>query len=338
MEYLKIAQDLDMYGVNYFNIKNKKGTDLWLGVDAFGLNVYEQEDKLMPKIRFSWCEFKNVSYNDIKFTIKPIDKKEPVSTGVRCYHNIHKKMKWSQLQNVSVCPCVWGACVFVRACLAVCGACVRILAVSLRICPQTGSVTADSVNCFVVLMRPCLSPWCLLSSCCCRTSCSTPFACPSASASFHCALATMSCTCVAASLTRLRSSPWRPKRARRSTPGRWKGEQCEVLRYVAVTGKVMPSYREILITKGAIYRECNQSSTVVCILCPLPLAMITVTIRITVGCLGDGCSANGYGNDHTVLHGVWPTFVDCHFHQTEATLYTFCYPLDGLTFTNICNT
>lgn len=30
MEYLKIAQDLEMYGVNYFEIKNKKGTELWL--------------------------------------------------------------------------------------------------------------------------------------------------------------------------------------------------------------------------------------------------------------------------------------------------------------------
>ena len=45
MEYLKIAQDLEMYGVNYFEIKNKKGTDLWLGVDALGLNVYEHEDR-----------------------------------------------------------------------------------------------------------------------------------------------------------------------------------------------------------------------------------------------------------------------------------------------------
>lgn len=31
MEYLKIAQDLGMYGVNYFNITNKKQTELWLG-------------------------------------------------------------------------------------------------------------------------------------------------------------------------------------------------------------------------------------------------------------------------------------------------------------------
>lgn len=45
LEYLKIAQDLEMYGINYFEIKNKKGTDLWLGVDALGLNIYEKDDK-----------------------------------------------------------------------------------------------------------------------------------------------------------------------------------------------------------------------------------------------------------------------------------------------------
>ena len=45
MEYLKIAQDLEMYGVNYFDIKNKKGTAVYLGVDALGLNIYEKSDK-----------------------------------------------------------------------------------------------------------------------------------------------------------------------------------------------------------------------------------------------------------------------------------------------------
>ncbi|GBN95138.1 Moesin/ezrin/radixin 1, partial [Araneus ventricosus] len=77
MEYLKIAQDLEMYGVNYFDIKNKKGTDLWLGVDALGLNIYEKDDKLTPKIGFPWSEIRNISFNDKKFVIKPIDKKAP---------------------------------------------------------------------------------------------------------------------------------------------------------------------------------------------------------------------------------------------------------------------
>ncbi|KAG1677011.1 Moesin/ezrin/radixin 1 [Nymphon striatum] len=77
MEYLKIAQDLEMYGVNYFDIKNKKGTALWLGVDALGLNIYEKDDKLTPKIGFPWSEIRNISFNDRKFVIKPIDKKSP---------------------------------------------------------------------------------------------------------------------------------------------------------------------------------------------------------------------------------------------------------------------
>ncbi|KAI3367430.1 hypothetical protein L3Q82_026285 [Scortum barcoo] len=75
IEYLKIAQDLEMYGVNFFEIKNKKGTDLWLGVDALGLNIYEKQDKLSPKIGFPWSEIRNISFNDKKFIIKPIDKK-----------------------------------------------------------------------------------------------------------------------------------------------------------------------------------------------------------------------------------------------------------------------
>jgi len=77
MEYLKIAQDLEMYGVNYFDIRNKKGTDLWLGVDALGLNIYEKDDKMTPRIGFPWSEIRNISFNDKKFVIKPVDKKAP---------------------------------------------------------------------------------------------------------------------------------------------------------------------------------------------------------------------------------------------------------------------
>ncbi|CAF0894614.1 unnamed protein product [Adineta steineri] len=77
LEYLKIAQDLEMYGVNYFDIRNKKGTELYLGVDALGLNIYDKQDKLTPKIGFPWSEIRNVSFSDKKFVIKPMDKKSP---------------------------------------------------------------------------------------------------------------------------------------------------------------------------------------------------------------------------------------------------------------------
>jgi len=74
MEYLKIAQDLDMCGVNYFQIFNKKESDLWLGVTNLGLNIYENENKLQPKIMFPWSEIRNISFDDKKFIIKTVDK------------------------------------------------------------------------------------------------------------------------------------------------------------------------------------------------------------------------------------------------------------------------
>ncbi|CAG2100798.1 unnamed protein product [Medioppia subpectinata] len=74
MEYLKIAQDLDMYGINYFPISNKKESELWLGVAALGLSIYEKNNKLSPKIFFPWSEIRNISYDDKKFTIKPVDR------------------------------------------------------------------------------------------------------------------------------------------------------------------------------------------------------------------------------------------------------------------------
>ncbi|XP_035727773.1 merlin-like isoform X1 [Vespa mandarinia] len=77
MEYLKIAQDLDMYGVNYFPISNKKETNLWLGVTALGLNIYEKENKLAPKTTFTWSEIRHISFDDKKFVIKPVDKTSP---------------------------------------------------------------------------------------------------------------------------------------------------------------------------------------------------------------------------------------------------------------------
>ncbi|KAL3120816.1 hypothetical protein niasHT_008108 [Heterodera trifolii] len=73
--YLKYAQDLEQYGVNYFSIRNKKGSELFLGVDALGLTIYEKNDKLNPKVGFPWSEIRNISFNDKKFVIKTIDKK-----------------------------------------------------------------------------------------------------------------------------------------------------------------------------------------------------------------------------------------------------------------------
>ncbi|GAB5579231.1 merlin isoform X2 [Prionailurus iriomotensis] len=101
MEYLKIAQDLEMYGVNYFAIRNKKGTELLLGVDALGLHIYDPENRLTPKISFPWNEIRNISYSDKEFTIKPLDKKIDVfkfnSSKLRVNKLARKQMERQRL-------------------------------------------------------------------------------------------------------------------------------------------------------------------------------------------------------------------------------------------------
>jgi len=77
LEYLKVVQDLEIYGVTYFEIQNKKKTELFLGVDALGLNIYDRRDKIIPKIGFQWNEIGNISYDRKKFILKPSDKKSP---------------------------------------------------------------------------------------------------------------------------------------------------------------------------------------------------------------------------------------------------------------------
>ena len=74
-------------------LQNKKGTDLKLGVDAHGINIYESGDVLTPKITFPWNEVRNVVAKDKKVCIP-------------CMHN--------------VCVCVWCVHVCVSPCVCVC--------------------------------------------------------------------------------------------------------------------------------------------------------------------------------------------------------------------------
>ncbi|XP_074045428.1 merlin-like isoform X2 [Macrotis lagotis] len=79
MNYLKIAQDLAMYGVNYFPIEqNKNLTDLLLGVDAKGIHVYSINNRFSPNKSFEWSAIRNISYSEKELTIKPLDKKAEV--------------------------------------------------------------------------------------------------------------------------------------------------------------------------------------------------------------------------------------------------------------------
>lgn len=45
--------------------------------------------RLTPKIGFPWSEIRNISFNDKKFVIKPIDKKAPVSKILLCINSLN---------------------------------------------------------------------------------------------------------------------------------------------------------------------------------------------------------------------------------------------------------
>ena len=56
LEYLKVCQDLETYGISYYDITNSQKTELVLGVDALGINVYAKNNRLNPQINFPWSE------------------------------------------------------------------------------------------------------------------------------------------------------------------------------------------------------------------------------------------------------------------------------------------
>ncbi|CDW58827.1 merlin:moesin:ezrin:radixin [Trichuris trichiura] len=84
LEYLRIAQDLDMYGMHYFPIHNKKESNLWLGVGSLGINVYEKNNKLTPKASFAWSEIKHISFKEKKFMIHTWDKSNNSTVAFTC--------------------------------------------------------------------------------------------------------------------------------------------------------------------------------------------------------------------------------------------------------------
>ncbi|KAF9798011.1 hypothetical protein SFRURICE_007530 [Spodoptera frugiperda] len=68
--------DIDIFALPNMQFKrqNKKETELYLGVTALGLNIYEKDNKLTPKTTFPWSEIKHISFDDKKFVIKFVEK------------------------------------------------------------------------------------------------------------------------------------------------------------------------------------------------------------------------------------------------------------------------
>ncbi|KAG8451796.1 hypothetical protein GDO86_003842 [Hymenochirus boettgeri] len=91
MNYLKIAQDLDMYGMNYFPISQANNdSDILLGVNAKGIHIFSNNDKIIPSKSFKWGDIRNISSNDKKLKITPIDRRADVSKFIYPEHKVNK--------------------------------------------------------------------------------------------------------------------------------------------------------------------------------------------------------------------------------------------------------
>lgn len=75
LEYLKLAQDLEMYGVCFYKIQNNNQTNLWFGIHQTGINIYEECNKLIPKVAFLWSEIKNINFRNKQLWIQPMENK-----------------------------------------------------------------------------------------------------------------------------------------------------------------------------------------------------------------------------------------------------------------------
>ena len=83
LEYIKLAQDLETYGIAYYPVINKKGSEVLIGIDCLGINFYRPEDKNNPEYSLPFSEVRKVKASDKELTIKFVADKDIKPTKVR---------------------------------------------------------------------------------------------------------------------------------------------------------------------------------------------------------------------------------------------------------------
>ena len=83
LEYLKLAQDLETYGIAFFPVINEKCSEVLIGIDCLGINFYRPEDKNNPEYSIPFSEVRKVKASDKELTIKFVADKDMKPTKVR---------------------------------------------------------------------------------------------------------------------------------------------------------------------------------------------------------------------------------------------------------------
>eukprot|EP00049_Salpingoeca_infusionum_P000510 m.40372 g.40372 ORF g.40372 m.40372 type:complete len:809 (+) comp10434_c1_seq1:87-2513(+) len=80
LKYVQIVQKHRQFAMTRFDIKNKAGTPLVLGVNPKGLFTFRLNNMLKPVVSFSWAECAELCFTEKKFTVELHDKTIPPFT------------------------------------------------------------------------------------------------------------------------------------------------------------------------------------------------------------------------------------------------------------------
>lgn len=70
LNYIGIVEKLPMYGVHYYDVKNKEQIPWKLGISFRGVEVFDFHDRTDPRKTFPWSQMENIFYRDKKFSIE----------------------------------------------------------------------------------------------------------------------------------------------------------------------------------------------------------------------------------------------------------------------------
>ncbi|GAB6033499.1 FERM domain-containing protein 4A, variant 3 [Chamberlinius hualienensis] len=84
INFLSIVEKLPTYGIHYYDVKDKNGVRLWLGISHKGIAVYDHSNKRNPKKVYQWKQLENLYFRDRKFSVEVHDSKR-VSVSRRTF-------------------------------------------------------------------------------------------------------------------------------------------------------------------------------------------------------------------------------------------------------------
>ena len=106
----------------YSSPQNRKGTELWLGIEAHGLHIFEKDNKQNPKLTFPWNETNNISFHDkrvsfaqgssgFRMTLKNQSKIKAITKPINMMwaktHLTNQKCKlWLLVKHVNACALI----------------------------------------------------------------------------------------------------------------------------------------------------------------------------------------------------------------------------------------